>query len=74
MAIDFAVGSMKCSHLKGKRVQTCTVRKKKYMPSLFELEEYCNTEKSDRCPLLVMRTLGRSMSRAGRGRKDLVPA
>jgi hypothetical protein len=73
MSINFAVDGLKCSHLKGKKIQTCTVKKKKYIPSLFELEEYCHTEKYVRCPLLVMKPLGRSIQRTGRG-KDLVPA
>lgn len=49
---------MKCSHLTGKKVQTCTESKQKYVPSLFELEEYCHTAKSARCPLLIGSTWG----------------
>ncbi len=58
MAVNFAGGSMKCSHLKGKKVQTCTVSRQIYMPSLFELEEFCHTAMSARCPLLIRRAWG----------------
>ncbi len=43
---------MKCSYLKWKKAEVCTVSKQPYLPSLFELEEYCRTAKSARCPFL----------------------
>jgi hypothetical protein len=44
--------SMKCHHLTGSKVQICRGSQGMYVPSLFELEEYCQTAKSARCPLL----------------------
>ncbi len=43
---------MKCAYLSGKFVLSCTAEKGfLYVPSLFELEEYCRTARSARCPL-----------------------
>jgi hypothetical protein len=58
MAINCGGDSVKCYHLRGKKIQTCNASRQLYVPSLFELEEYCNTTKSARCPLLIMRTRG----------------
>ncbi len=58
MATDSADGRVKCPHLTGEKVQTCTESRQVYVPSLFELEEYCHTAKSARCPLRIRRTWG----------------
>ena len=44
--------AMKCSFLEGKRVLTCTANAGMFVPSLFELEEYCRSAKFDQCPVL----------------------
>ncbi len=64
MGINFEGGRMKCSHLTGKKVQSCTVSKQVYVPSLFELEEYCHTAKSARCPFIISKAW-ESTHRAG---------
>jgi hypothetical protein len=43
---------MNCPHLKGKKIQTCRGNDNVYVPSIFELEEYCRTAKAVKCPLL----------------------
>lgn len=42
---------MKCDYLSGEYVLSCTADRGVYIPSLFELEEYCRTTKSTLCPL-----------------------
>jgi len=42
---------MKCAYLSGEHVLSCKADRGVYIPSLFELEEYCRTRKSIRCPL-----------------------
>ncbi len=42
---------MKCPLLKGKYMITCTAVQEGYIPSLFELEEYCRQAKHRTCPL-----------------------
>ncbi len=69
MAINIGDGKMKCSHLMGKKIETCTVNRQLYVPSLFELEEYCYTVRSTRCPLRVIMTWTEQDER-----KDWVPA
>ncbi len=44
---------MNCPHLKGKIIQTCRGNENVYVPSIFELEEYCRTAKAVKCPLLL---------------------
>jgi hypothetical protein len=43
---------MKCPYLTGRKVQICRENHGMYVPSIFELEEYCQTAKSVRCPFL----------------------
>lgn len=43
---------MKCDFLTGRKVLTCTGNSDIYVPSLFELEEYCQSGKSELCPFL----------------------
>jgi hypothetical protein len=47
---------MKCPHLSGTRILFCTVNRAVYVPSLFELEEYCTTSRFSKCPLLRSRS------------------
>ncbi len=42
---------MKCPYLKGKYMITCTSVKEGYIPSIFELEEFCRHAKHTLCPL-----------------------
>ncbi len=42
---------MKCAYLSGTQMLYCTVSKPIYIPSLFELEEYCTTPRHKKCPL-----------------------
>ena len=42
---------MKCPHLSDTRIVSCTADRAVYIPSLFELEEYCNSTHYIKCPL-----------------------
>jgi len=44
---------MKCPFITGKYILSCTANEKAevYIPSLFELKEYCETNHHTRCPL-----------------------
>jgi len=42
---------MRCLHLQGKYMIFCTAVKEGYIPSTFELDEYCRQEKHTGCPL-----------------------
>ena len=42
---------MKCMLLKGKYMICCTAVKESYIPSMFELDEYCRQDKRKMCPL-----------------------
>ncbi len=41
---------MACPYLKGIHALTCTVNGIDYIPSQFELEEYCQSSKAEKCP------------------------
>jgi hypothetical protein len=41
---------MKCSYLSGTHIVTCKANKGIYSPSLFELYEYCLSDKCKMCP------------------------
>ncbi len=41
----------KCPHLQRWTVSSCRADKKPYVPSIYELEEYCSDERHERCPL-----------------------
>lgn len=43
---------MRCPHLKGNKVKACGEKSGLYVPSIFELEEYCQTARSVQCPFL----------------------
>ena len=42
---------MKCLLLKGKYMICCTAVKESYIPSMFELDEFCRQERHKMCPL-----------------------
>ncbi len=44
---------MKCPHLGRLEILTCKVEEKPYIPSLFELQEYCKGERHRRCPFYL---------------------
>ncbi len=41
----------KCPHLQKWTVASCRADKKPYVPSIYELEEYCSDERHKGCPL-----------------------
>ena len=45
--------TMKCPHLLKWVIPTCRALDKPYVPSLFELEEYCRTESYRKCPFCL---------------------
>ncbi|HET7318995.1 MAG TPA: hypothetical protein VFK23_07675 [Nitrospirota bacterium] len=50
---------MKCSFLTGTHVLTCRANKDiNYIPSAFELAEYCLTEKAKMCPYPTLMSFG----------------
>lgn len=45
---------MKCTHLVATRyVSACSAGGKPYVPSIFELGEYCRTNSHGKCPLYL---------------------
>ncbi len=42
---------MKCRFLSGKYLLACRAENKVYMPSSFEIQEYCNSNRHKICPL-----------------------
>jgi hypothetical protein len=44
---------MKCPHLNRWIVATCKIGERIYLPSVFQLEEYCRTKDHKKCPFLV---------------------
>jgi len=46
---------MKCPFLSGKYMSSCTAQKEGYVPSAFELEEYCVQVLYPSCPVYVNR-------------------
>lgn len=44
---------MKCPHLVSHIVCSCKAGGRPYVPSLFELDEYCRTERHSRCPFYL---------------------
>jgi hypothetical protein len=45
--------AMKCPHLMKWVITSCKAPDKPYMPSLFELEEYCSTKDHRKCPFYL---------------------
>lgn len=58
---------MRCPYLTGRKKLLCTINGWNYSPSLFELMEYCKTERHKKCPFLWQRghftNAGRSAQR-----------
>jgi hypothetical protein len=44
---------MKCPHLLKWSISSCKALDKPYVPSLFELEEYCRTKDHRKCPFYL---------------------
>jgi hypothetical protein len=44
---------MKCPHLRRWTVAACRIDEKVYVPSVFQLEEYCKTSGHRKCPFFV---------------------
>lgn len=45
---------MKCSFLTGRYMYSCTVHQKEvYVPSQFEIEEYCTSKRHTMCPFCI---------------------
>ncbi len=44
---------MKCPHLKSWTIAACKIDEKMYVPSVFQLEEYCRTRAHKKCPFFV---------------------
>lgn len=42
---------MTCPHLLNWTVSSCIAADKPYVPSIFELKEYCTDKRHERCPL-----------------------
>ena len=45
--------TMKCPHLRPWLIATCKVEDKMYVPSVFQLQEYCKTKSHKKCPLFL---------------------
>ncbi len=41
---------MQCSFLEGRRILSCRSLGAVYIPSIFELKEYCTQDKHKKCP------------------------
>ncbi len=44
---------MRCPHLVDRMVSFCKADDKPYVPSIYELQEYCTAGKHQRCPLFI---------------------
>lgn len=44
---------MKCPHLNRWIIATCKIDDRTYVPSVFQLDEYCKTRGHKRCPFFV---------------------
>ncbi len=50
---------MKCTHLvSGRGISSCLALERPYVPSVFELGEYCKKGEHRKCPLLLRATKG----------------
>lgn len=48
---------MQCPFLSGKYMLSCSAQKKGYVPSVFEMEEYCTKTLHAMCPVFIHRTM-----------------
>ncbi len=63
---------MACPYLKGTHVLTCTVNDNDYIPSQFELEEYCQSSKAGKCPYPSLALFGIAYAiGGGTGKKQI---
>ncbi len=54
MNLDHQEETMKCPHLIKRMIASCRAAgNKPYVPSLFELKEYCSTTGHQRCPFYM---------------------
>ncbi len=61
----------KCPHLLKWTISSCKANKKPYIPSIFELDEYCTGDGHERCPLYMeLNHLGRVVLSGTGGRED----
>ncbi len=44
---------MRCPHLRTWTVSSCKADKRPYIPSLYEIQEYCTDKRHKKCPLYV---------------------
>lgn len=50
---QYMEGTMKCPHLNRWIVATCKIEERIYVPSVFQLNEYCKTRGHKKCPFFV---------------------
>jgi hypothetical protein len=50
--------SLRCPYLTGKYFKSCSVSKEPYVPSAFEMEEYCISSRHSMCPFYGKRQIG----------------
>jgi hypothetical protein len=61
---------MACPFLRGTLIPVCTVHDGSYCPGTFELEEYCRSDKTIRCPYPSLRLFGIGRSAHGDRREE----
>ena len=62
---------MKCAHLSTARaIISCRALRIRYLPSEFEIEEYCRTNEHRKCPLYLRGIV--LMDRTGRDQKPVL--
>lgn len=47
---------MNCQYLTGKYFKACSVSREAYVPSAFEMQEYCTSNRHTLCPFYRKRT------------------
>ncbi len=55
---------MQCSYLEGTRILSCKSMGIVYIPSLFELDEFCTQDRHAKCPLFCSPTGREKQARA----------
>jgi len=56
---------MKCPHLNSWIVATCKIDDSTYVPSVFQLNEYCKRRGHKRCPFFVKNAGGHKKNETG---------
>ncbi len=54
---------MRCPFISGKYFKSCSVGREPYVPSAFEMAEYCTTTRHTLCPFFARREQGLSFER-----------